>query len=582
MSAPPSSIPKVTSMRTNEPTSAPGSSPTPPKAFLEIRMGNGPAIRHQLDETHVVLGRSPDLKLTLDHHTVSRRHAEVFCDPFGRWWIRDLGSTNGTVLNGEDITERVLQPGDFISIGDFTILFTIETPTQRRGSVSTRELVVREDSPTALRTLWDFEPPRIAANHLFTVMDFGRRLLHLEDAGERLNALCELAIKPEFRATMAMVIRLKGANGLTVLAGPQRPRKEDKDEPYISRRVLTTLRDTGEPVLAGNLAMGETGNRQNSVDLTISRDIRALWVVACPLRREDDCLDALYVTLPPECGSVEWLSLFALLAEAFQHSESAWEARRHAQAHAAIERELDTARQIQRGLVPNKLDYAGLSVAIGFEPCKWVGGDYADIVPMPDGRILMSVADVCGKGLQAALISSSLHTMVRATVDNGRPLVDLVTRLNRHLCSYLPMHSFVTMVCVALDLQTGELECVNAGHPPGIIGSQDGKIRYLQTAQNPALGMLDVPLLSETTVLKPGEVLVLYTDGLSELKNVNKELLGVDEFAAGFGRICAMSSGAHMTELADRLNVMLDTFRGDQLPEDDRAFLLARRKSPAR
>lgn len=559
----------------SEPASAPASAP--PKAFLEIRMGNGPAIRHQLDETHVVLGRSPDLKLTLDHHTVSRRHAEVFCDPFGRWWIRDLGSTNGTLLNGEDVTERVLQPGDYISIGDFTILFTIEATTTRRGSVSTRELIVREDSPTALRTLWDFEPPRIAANHLFTVMDFGRRLLHLEDAGERLNALCELAIKPEFRATMAMVIRLKGANGITVLAGPQRPKKDDRDEPYISRRVLTTLRDTGEPVLAGNLALGDPGQK-SSVDLTISRDIRALWVVACPLRREDDAIDALYVTLPPECGSVEWLSLFALVAEAFQHSESAWEARRHAQAHAAIERELDTARQIQRALVPKQLDYPGLNVAIGFEPCKWVGGDYVDIVPMPDGRILMSVADVCGKGLQAALIASSLQTMVRATVDNGRPLVDLAMRLNKHLCSYLPMDSFVTMICVALDLTTGALECVNAGHPPGVIGTADGKIRYLQTAVNPALGMLEVPLMSETTVLRPGEVVVLYTDGLSELKNSSKELLGVDEFAAGFGRICAMSSGAHMSEVADRLNVMLDTFRGDQLPEDDRAFLLARRR----
>ena len=73
----------------------------------------------------------------------------------------------------------------------------------------------------------------------------------------------------------------------------------------------------------------------------------------------------------------------------------------------------------------------------------------------PDGRILMSVADVCGKGLQAALIASMLHTMVRATVDNGRPLVELAQRLNKHLCSYLPMHSFVTMVCVALDLGTG-------------------------------------------------------------------------------------------------------------------------------
>ena len=101
-------------MRT-EPTVAPGSAP--PKAFLEIRMGNGPAIRHQLDETHVVLGRSPDLKLTLDHHTVSRRHAEVFCDPFGRWWIRDLGSTNGTFVNGRRVERARLAIGDRLRVG---------------------------------------------------------------------------------------------------------------------------------------------------------------------------------------------------------------------------------------------------------------------------------------------------------------------------------------------------------------------------------------------------------------------------------------------------------------------------------
>ena len=105
------------------PSSAPGGGP--PKAYLEIRMGTGPAIRHQLDETQVVLGRAPDLKLTLDHHTVSRRHAEVFCDPFGRWWIRDLGSTNGSRVNGVQVGELVLGAGDRIELGDTVIIVEV-------------------------------------------------------------------------------------------------------------------------------------------------------------------------------------------------------------------------------------------------------------------------------------------------------------------------------------------------------------------------------------------------------------------------------------------------------------------------
>src|SRR6185369_11461397 len=164
-----------------------------------------------------------------------------------------------------------------------------------------------------------------------------------------------------------------------------------------------TLRQTrGEPVLAGNLVNNPSSGA--SVDLTMSRDVMALWVVACLLRAprpDSDELDALYVTLPPECGSVEWLSLIQLATEVYAQSELAWTARKHAEANFAIERELETARQIQQGLVPKKLDFARLDVTVGFEPCKWVGGDYVDAMLMPDGRILLAVADVCGKGLQA-------------------------------------------------------------------------------------------------------------------------------------------------------------------------------------
>src|SRR5262249_61703183 len=96
------------------------------KGFLEIRLDGGAPMRRMLAESHVVIGRIPSVQLMLDHHTVSRRHAEMFCDPFGRWWIRDLGSTNGTLVNDEAVAERVLSPGDRVSIGDYTIAFNLE------------------------------------------------------------------------------------------------------------------------------------------------------------------------------------------------------------------------------------------------------------------------------------------------------------------------------------------------------------------------------------------------------------------------------------------------------------------------
>src|SRR5262249_21749847 len=98
----------------------------PLHAFLEMRLEGAVAgaTRRVLSESPLVIGRVPGVGLLLDHHTVSRRHAEMVCDPFGRWWIRDLGSTNGTTIGGEQIAgERVLSPGDVIGIGDYTLTF---------------------------------------------------------------------------------------------------------------------------------------------------------------------------------------------------------------------------------------------------------------------------------------------------------------------------------------------------------------------------------------------------------------------------------------------------------------------------
>ncbi len=401
-----------------EPAGTPSPSSSPWKGYLEIRL-NGELLaaralrvsrRHRPRPRRAAPPRPP--------HRLAPPRRDVL-RPFGRWWIRDLGSTNGTLVNDEPVTEKVLQPADKISIGDFLLTFFLEPKIENRpprGAVA-----LDDDKPTAIRTLMDFDPPRIAAEHLRNLMEFSRRLINVEDPQERLAQLCHLMIGKEFHASLAVALRIRGGTP-TMLSRPFRPSSHQTDgNPYISRRVLSKLQETREPVLAGNLTSPLPGGPP-SVELTMSRDVMALWVVACPLAIQDEEMDVLYVTLPPDLGSVEWLSLIALAAEVFQQSESAWTARRHAQAHAAIERELDTARQIQRGLVPKKHDFPGFDVAIAFEPCKWVGGDYVDVVPMPDGRMLFAVADVCGKGLQAALVTSSVHTMVRATTDGGRSL----------------------------------------------------------------------------------------------------------------------------------------------------------------
>jgi hypothetical protein len=600
----------------------------PLRASLELHIEGGPHIvnpgRRVLSESPMVIGRVPGVGLLLDHHTVSRRHAEMVCDPFGRWWIRDLGSTNGTTIGGDPVVgERVLSPGDVIGVGDYALTFSVESAAEGREEFDL-DSGTDEDKPTVIRRLLDLEPPRIAAAHLRTLLELSKHLTAIPDPGERRDALCSLIVRDDFHAANAVVIRVEGRRRYRPLSRLHRAGEVWPPPPgvpvltlYISRRVLDMLHDSRGPVLATNVTNrfdngvmsapdsfplppkppapgGHDGGRPPkpsrsqpppgsrpmpiAVEMSMGRDSVELWVLAVPFRMGSDSMDVLYATVPRDCANAEWLNLYALASEVYKQGETLWAARRHAQENAAIEYELDTARQIQRGLVPGPYSAPGIDVTVGFEPCKWVGGDYVDVVPLSDGRVLLAVADVCGKGLHAALVGSSLHTMVRFATDMNPPLPQLMERVNRHLCEWLPEHSFVTMVAATVDPATGEMECINAGHPPLFVVGLDGHVAELQAAENPALGIAPVTMISQRTRLQPGDLLVMYTDGLSELTNPAGEMLGVDRLGAELSAICIASGRRGVAAVSVALAARLDAFREGELPGDDRTFLLAQRR----
>jgi serine phosphatase RsbU (regulator of sigma subunit) len=188
------------------------------------------------------------------------------------------------------------------------------------------------------------------------------------------------------------------------------------------------------------------------------------------------------------------------------------------------------------------------------------------------------VADVCGKGLQAALVSSSLHTLVRATLDSLGGLPKLARRMNRYLCSYLPTDTFVTMATLILDPRTGEVECINAGHPPPLVVSTRGELRYLQSEENVAFGILESDFTLQKSVLGPDEVLLLYTDGLFELVDLDGVALGMDRFCQGVADIVSEMPSGQTEGYKTALMRMLDDYRGAGLASDDSTFLFARRQ----
>jgi serine phosphatase RsbU (regulator of sigma subunit) len=324
------------------------------------------------------------------------------------------------------------------------------------------------------------------------------------------------------------------------------------------------------------------GAQTGVIELSLAGDVDQLSAIACPIAQTPQTLDILYATFPGPYGTGEWLALVELAVRQLQQAEQAWQARQRAEDQAALERELERARRIQMQLVPRAerlRDFGELEIAYSFEPCHWVGGDYLDALQGPGGEAVLAVADVCGKGLQAALITACIHSMVYAQTQAGVSPEQMTQALNDYLVHTLPSESFVTMVVLWWDPTTKRLKQMNAGHPPVFVANAQGELRRLSWGENLPLGMTPMAYQITDETLEPGEVMGIYTDGLSELaKAGNGPMLGTEGVGKLLGRICQNASGQPLTHLQEEFRSLLDDYQGNAPPGDDRTFLLARRR----
>ncbi|MDH3583104.1 MAG: SpoIIE family protein phosphatase, partial [Phycisphaerae bacterium] len=478
----------------NDRPSAAASSAPGPALSLHVRQADNTVDTVVLGNASLIMGRSEQASVQLQGPTISRRHVEFFRDPFGRCWVKDLGSRNGIAVNGQRLREAMLAGGDQVEVGAYQV--HVEAVEAGEDSLTAADadtlpslVAVADDPMTQAHALETDQEAMIDTRHLATLADFTQQLMQAADVAERHRLLCRLMTRDDFHADGAVVLRVAATVGeasAEALCPPVWKGRGEGEMPYVSRSVLDAIRRSGAPVLAAT-----STNDPGAVEMTIVERAPSRSVLACPLGGGGPGIDLLYVSFPPEYGTAQWLALVTLVAQQYQQVETILLVQREQEAHAAIERDLERAQEIQRRLVPRQPSLEGLDVAIGFEPCRWVGGDYVDVVRDDTGRVVLVVADVSGKGLPAALVTSSLHTMVHALFRAGVGLADMVRHLNEYLVEYLDDASFVTFAAVAVDAASGEVESVNAGHlPPVLIGS-DGAIQFLQHSEHLPLGVAE-------------------------------------------------------------------------------------------
>ena len=551
------------------------------EAYLKIRRGEAPARVVPLTGERMVAGRSPEVEIVLESDTVSRQHLELARDGAGQWWVRDLRSRNGTIVNGERVASHRLSYGDIIQVEDYVLTFA-RSPGEaapRAGAdpnASFSRLTLVDGAVGPVRSLRDLGAPKIDASQLSRLIALSGELLATADEGARLRILCDLMISRDMHGTAALAIRLdrRGVEEPRLLQEPSLA--AGVEAPHLSRTVLRAVLGSGAPVVASTSDGGKD-------TLKLSVMVRAMSAVAVPIGGDETWLDLLYVTLPTNYGTAEWLALVSLAGELFRQAESTWEARAKAEAQAVLEEELERARDIQTRLVPRDFHCGPLDVGFGYEACKWVGGDYVDALPLRDGRVLITVMDVCGKGLEAALIAAGLHTTVHVLVYEGLGLAALVRSLNRYLCETLPAAAFVTMCALVIDPATGSIEQVNCGHPPPIIAAPGGALREIETFDLAPLGFLDVDaeIVVTRDRLDREHTLTLYTDGLSELLDESDRMLGVEGLSEMLATLARECQGAHATQVAGRLRDLLAAYRGGAVPADDASFIIVLRAQPS-
>lgn len=291
-----------------------------------------------------------------------------------------------------------------------------------------------------------------------------------------------------------------------------------------------------------------------------------------PLRDKDAVLQAELIVASPSGRGLSLYEQDFLEGLALQAEVALENARYHERnlEWMRVQRDLEAARLIQRSLLPQHLpQIPGYSIGFRYTACYEVGGDYIDIFALPNGRQIMVVADVAGKGLASAIVGTSFRSAFRAMAATDVPLTELAARLNEQHYSEgaEARHRYVTAIFLRLDPLTHTLEVVNAGHNPGFLVS-DGDTRKIGASGTPIGLVPGMQYLSEQFTFPVGSRLLFYTDGLTEV------FKGKDEF--GPDRLLASFRQCNLTDSAAILDVLwkeLHDFCGGAHQEDDMTAL---------
>jgi sigma-B regulation protein RsbU (phosphoserine phosphatase) len=545
---------------------------SPDKSRRVVRITNSPFL----------IGRGNDTgnHLQLEDPRISRQCAAIITESKGLF-LEDRGHRRGIFVNGKSIDRCLLANGDVITFGldrSYEVVFrsggpekSIQDMLTMMGNVTGRDTSTSGLGKLSLlleaTSLLHSELPLESV--LGTMLDHAISITHA-DRGMLMEA----------DSSGSLQVRLaRGSQGISLPAGEVTP----------SQTAMRQAMEAQSSVITEDLKLADRAFQ--GAQSIVTQSLRAVAAIplfavsrsisadsATPSQR-GHFLGMIYLDSrrPTAFSKLDRQILDALAVQAASILDSARLVERERQ-RRKLEQELNVARDIQQALIPHGFrDFPYFGVTGIHTPCHAVGGDYFDVFPLSDDRTVIVVADVSGKGMGAALLTTMLQGALSGMTTNSDP-VQVLSQINRFLCEHVEVGRYATMFFSILD-RDGHLSFINAGHPSPLV-MRSGDVADLVAEGSFPVGLIrEATFKADTAELLPGDTLVLFSDGVTEAMDPNEELFGVDRLR----RALIAKQDMPLRDLQKEILESIETFTRGASQNDDITILLVRYRaeSPA-
>lgn len=527
-------------------------------ARLRITLASGRDQTHYLFPQNYKIGRGAEQDIVIEDFSVSRDHVEISYDDC-TFSILDKDSKNGSFINNEHFQRHQLRDMDCIQIGNVTMHFYEEKKETlgRSGQFSTEEYVQREFIKIAQERQTIISTQAL----LNTMLDLTLSLIHAESAFLfQFNETGDL----EFRV-------VRGDTGRLISENP--------------------LADSEWHIIDQAIKVKETQIIPNGADHSFNANWEKIVVPLIANEFDEVGIDSLvsagvlgacYFLSGAQSNPIskrkqELLRVITLQISMAIENEILYN---EAREKRKISRELAFAREIQQRLHSTTPQINNLEIAAFVNPYQEVSGDYFDIIPISANTVGIAIGDVCGKGVPAALLASTVQAAIRSQLEYSTSPTQIICNLNRLLIESTADAMFVTLFFGILEIGSGIFKYVNAGHPPPILIKKNRELEEL-SATTLALGILESEPDSErSTKFRAGDIIIIYTDGVIESKNNEKNIYGRQRLLRRVQSIIKGQNekGNKLESIIEDVVEDLSRFIGDSKQTDDLTLLAIKSK----